>query len=311
MSSRNLPHLALLGATLFWGFSFVCTKMVLQSFSPFVYVFLRLGAASLFFLLILLRKQRRSSGLSGKDHASLLLLALFQPGLYFTFETIGLQHTTASKASIIIALIPMAVMLLARRMIGERVGGKRLVSIALSIAGITILVAGDPGFNWSLKGSLYGDLLILLAVFAASFYIVLARDLGKKLSAVTVTSYQFIYGTLFFAPLFWWQLPQVAWERISEQAIAALVFLVLFATIGAFLLYNYALTKIVAAQAALFLNGIPVITAFGAWLVLGERLTAVQIGGGLLVLFAVYLATVPLNSGRRRAVLAAGWKRKV
>ena len=70
----------------------------------------------------------------------------------------------------------------------------------------------------------------------------------------------------------------------------ALVALTLFATIGAFLCYNFALSRIPTARAAVCINAIPLITTFGAWLLLDERLTALQGIGGLVVLGAVYLA---------------------
>jgi len=66
--------------------------------------------------------------------------------------------------------------------------------------------------------------------------------------------------------------------------VEALLYLTIFATIGAFLCYNYALTKIPAFRAAVFINGIPVVTALGAWILLGESLTVVQAAGGVLVI---------------------------
>jgi drug/metabolite transporter (DMT)-like permease len=66
-----------------------------------------------------------------------------------------------------------------------------------------------------------------------------------------------------------------------------------FATVGAFFCYNYALSKLPAVRAAVFINGIPVVTALGAWLILGEKLTLLQVGGGALVLISVALANFP------------------
>ncbi len=63
-----------------------------------------------------------------------------------------------------------------------------------------------------------------------------------------------------------------------------------------FLFYNYALTQIPASQVAVFINGIPVVTAIGAWFILGESLTLLQMAGGLLVLIAVIVANKPQPS---------------
>lgn len=290
VSEDFLTYTALIFAILFWGLSFVAIKIVLTSFAPFVYVFLRFSLASCFFLLYMLR--RGFPSLSFKFHKKLILIALFEPGLYFTFETIGLTYTTASKASIIIAMIPVVVMIVAHFTLGERISRKHLFGILLSFVGIIILVAGDPHFSWSLHGSFGGDLLIFAAVISTAFYMILVRDLGQSIPSFEITSFQILYGTLFFTPFFIIQLPQTQWSEISLESIAAILFLTIFATIGGFLCYNYVLSKISASRAAVFQNGTPVVTAVAAWIVLGESLTLLQICGAFLVIFALILTNI-------------------
>ncbi len=298
MNPIVLTNLALAGTILFWGLSFIGTKIALTSFTPFVYVFLRFSIASMIFLALLL--YRGWPKLTASDHKKLFLTALFEPGLYFTFETLGLTYTTASKASVIISMVPIAVLLLASCMFKEKIRVKSLVGILLSVAGIIIMVVGDPKFSMSLAGSLTGDLLILGAVVAAAFYMVLARDLGQRLTAVQITSFQMFYGTIFFAPLFILNAGGINWAQVSYQSIGAIIFLAIFASVLAFLFYNYALSQIPASRAAIYLNGIPVVTAIGAWIILGERFTLLQGAGALLVLGAVMLASLkdgsPINS---------------
>ena len=79
---------------------------------------------------------------------------------------------------------------------------------------------------------------------------------------------------------------------MSTPSLIALICLTLFATIGAFFCYNYALARLSASKTALFLNCVPVVTTIGAWAILGERLTLLQIIGGALVLVSVYLISV-------------------
>ncbi len=290
MMNKNLTtYAALIITMLFWGLSFIGTKIALTSFTPLVCNFLRFSLASVFFLMVMLRSGLPK--LSPEQHRKLLLTALFQPGLYFACETFGLTYTTASSASIILALVPIAVLILARFLLGEEITRNNLLGITLSVIGIIVLVLGG-GEKLSLEGSLLGDLLILGAVFSAAFYMVLARDLGKTLSSMQITGFQVIYGTIIFAPFFLYNLPDIRWSQVSIQSIAALVFLALFCTITAFLAYNFALTRIEASRASVFINGIPVVTAIGAWFILGEKLTVVQMAGGALVLLAVFITSV-------------------
>lgn len=290
-SKNYSTYAALIFTIIVWGMSFVAIKIVLQSFTPFVYIFSRFSLASCFFIIYLLRKG--IPALSAKTHKKLLLLAFFEPGLYFTFETLGLTYTTASKTSIIIAIIPIAVMLLAHFILGEKIGRKSIIGIPLSFLGISILVIGEPGFSWAMGKTFYGDLFILAAVVAAAFYMIIVRDLGKTLSSIEITCFQIIYGTVFFAPFFIINVSKTDWAAISFQSLIALIFLSLFATVGGFLGYNYALTQIPASRAAVFQNGIPVVTAIAACLILHESLTPLQIFGGLIALFALTLTNMP------------------
>jgi drug/metabolite transporter (DMT)-like permease len=202
---------------------------------------------------------------------------------------VGLQFTSASKASLIVATIPVAVLALSALFLRERFNGVVIVGIGLSLVGVAMLVFGDPNVNWSFDGPMLGDLLMFGAVIAMAIYTVLMKNLAATRSALDITGLQIIYGALLFAPAFFWQLPNTDWSGLTARSLVALISLTLFATIGAFLSFNFALSKIPATRTAIFLNCVPVVTAIGAWLVLGEWLTAVQIAGGVVVLVSVYL----------------------
>lgn len=293
-------YAALLSAVLFWGLSFVATKIALETIPAFTLIFARFFVSASFFGLLIFK--RGFPRFTAKDHWIILLTALFEPCLYFIFETKGLQYTSAPKASLIIATVPLAVLLLASLLLKERARTASIFGIFISLAGIWLLVTGDPKFSWDLKGALMGDLLIFGAVISASLYIVCARRLGKTYSSLDITTMQTFYGALFFAPAFLWEYPDLQWAAISGRSLTALVYLTIFATIAAFLCYNHALTKIPAARAAVFINGIPVVTAIGAWCLLGEMLSPQQGAGGLLVLAAVFVTSFPdLKASRTRA----------
>ena len=302
MKSSNLftAYSAMVGAVIMWGISFVATKVALEGFPTFTLIFFRFGAASCCFMILIAR--RGVPRFSRKNHGKLFLMALFEPGLYFVFETLGLQYTSAAKASLIIATIPIVIMVLSALFLGERTGPVGIVGILLSLVGIGVLVAGDPNFNMTFGGPLAGDLLIVGAVLSCSVYMVIARDMGRGHSPLEITMMQIIYGAVFFAPLFLWELPAIQWGAVSGRAFIALVYLAFFSTIGAFLCNNYALSKIPASQASVFINGIPVVTALSAWFLLGEILTGLQLAGGALVLLAVFLTNLPalLTSFRQK-----------
>jgi drug/metabolite transporter (DMT)-like permease len=284
-------YAALIATMVFWGLSFVATKVALESIPTFTLVFARFFLAAIIFLIV--RQGRKWPAFKRNDHVKMVLLALFEPGLYFIFETIGLQHTSAAKTSLIIATIPVVVLVLGTLMLGERATDTNVFGIILSFCGIALLVVGDPDFSWDFQGSLFGDLLICGAVISASLYMIFARDLGGRYSSFEITFVQIAYGAVFFAIPSLWELPDVMLTAFTLRSVIAVIYLTLFATVGAFMCYNYALSQVPASRASVFINGIPVVTAIGAWALLNERLTAIQLGGGALVLAAVFLTNLP------------------
>jgi len=287
MRDTSKAYLALLFTVLAWGLSFVATKAALVSFTPFVLVFLRFAAASLAFAFLLRGRMPR---LTLRDHGRFLLLATFEPALYFIFETYGLTLTTASEAAIIIAAVPLAVAVVARFTLREPLEPSTAVAIVISIGGISVLILGGTEGDVELSGSVAGNLLMIGAVVAAAFYTVLARSLAQKWSARQVTGMQAMYGSALLLPFFAATAKRTEWASISATAMGALLFLTFFATIGAFLTYNYSLRILPAGRAAIFINGIPVVATLGGWILLGERLSGLQLVGAAMVILAAYVA---------------------
>jgi len=287
MSNKLNTYMILSVAIIFWGLSFIGTKIALKSFSIFSYIFIRFAIASIIFLFIILFKKIPKLNL--RDHYNLIVLALFEPTLYFIFETNGLSHISATTASLIIATVPIVIMILAHFILKEFITQRKFIGIILSFIGVILLVTGDPQFSLSFEKSIKGVFFLALAVLCAAFYSVITRNLGSKLSAITITSFQIFYGTILLSPFFLFDLFNIQIEKISLEAIWAILFLALFSTVAAFLAYNYTLTKITASQTAVFLNAIPVVTVIAACLILGENLTLQQASGGLIILSALYI----------------------
>ncbi len=291
MMRKNLMavYTALILTVLLWGSSFVAVKIVLQSIPPSAYMFLRFSAASLVFIFILYKKN--SIKLGFKNHLKLAAVAFFEPGLYFIFETAGIQRTSASSASIIIGAVPAAVALSAAVFLKEKIGLKSWIGILLSITGIVLLTVFDKG-NGDGKSTLIGNIFIFLAVIAASGYMITVRKFAPDFTAFQITGWQIIYGALFFLPFFLKDFNTVSWEGMTAASLGALAFLVVFATLTAFVCYNFALTRLPASKASMFINGIPLVTVIVSAVILKETITPVQLAGGAVIISGVTLANL-------------------
>jgi len=132
----STTYFALFSAVLLWGLSFVVTKVALAQLPVFVLLMVRFAMAGGLFLLLLLR--RGLPRLSFREHMVFVLLAVLNPGLYFLGESYGIKYTSASKASLIIATIPVVVLGLSFLLLRERPRPHQVGGIVLSVAGVAV-----------------------------------------------------------------------------------------------------------------------------------------------------------------------------
>lgn len=278
----------------FWGISFVASKIVLGEITPLTYMGVRFLIAAV--LLVGVVAVRGRPRFSRRTHLLIALTALAEPVAYFLFESFGIRLIPATTASLIIATTPLAVMVLAAIFLGEPIRRGGVLAVIVSISGIALLVLGGDGASASPDtvvpgAALLGTLLVFGAVLSAAFYITLARNLTQRHDPVNLTVFQTWWGTGVFVIL--WQLQPPASRTIahlSSDGWVALIFLAIGATVLAFMLYNWALRHETAGTASLYINAIPVVTALTGRLLLDERLSLVQLAGGLMVLASVRLA---------------------
>jgi len=292
------PYIALLAAVVFWGLSFIGTKIALQSITVVTLIFIRFSIASIFFVLLMFYKKVHR--LTRQEHKKLVFLALIQPVLYFLFENYGVKNTGAATASLVIATIPIAVMILAGVVLKEKITPLKVFGISLSFVGILLLVYGDPALKTG-NSSLWGIFCLVMAVVCGAVYSIMIRSISNTIPVIAVTGYQFIYGTIMLAPVMSMQLAGTDYKNIPVEALWAVLFLAVFSTIVAFLSYNYALSRIPASQAAVFLNAVPAVTVFGAWVYLQETITLLQVVAGIIIVLALYLANKPETKNKPAA----------
>lgn len=287
-TSRAYPLLLLCGAVLFWGSSFLATKSAMNSFSPMMVMWLRMVLASLVFLPFWRRVPRpdRRRG----DRRYLLLAVLFIPCLYYLLEGYALRFTSAGQAGAVSAVFPLLVAAAAWPLLGERLSWQGAVGIAVSLAAIALLSFSGVTQD-AAPAPLLGNVLEFCAMLAATGSTLVVKHLSARYDPWFLTGLQAAVGVLFFAPLaFASGMPDIAAAPLSTWL--ALLYLGVVCGLGAFGLYNSALRMLPAGRAALAINAIPVVALVGGWLVLGERLTWLQIAACAMIIGAVAFAEV-------------------
>lgn len=280
------PVLALLAAMLLWASSFVALKVAFRGFDPMAVIFGRMAVGSLGFLLLWRRPW--SVPWRRRDLKYVAFMALCEPCLYFLFEARALELTSASQAGMVTALLPPMVAVAAGVFLKERVTGRMLAGFALAGAGVCGLSLGAR-VSGDAPAPLAGNALEFLAMVCATGYTVTLRSLTARISPLLLTGMQALVGALFFLPFLLFS-PAPFPVRPDPLAAAAVVYLGLAVTLGAYGLYNFGVSRVPASRAAAFVNLIPVFAVALGWLLLGDRFTPAQWGASALVFAGLYLS---------------------
>lgn len=281
-----LPQISLIGAMLLWSSSFVALKIAFQGYHPMQVIFGRMLVASLCFLIFI--PSFRRIKWRRQDFKYLLIMAICEPCLYFIFEAKALENTSASQAGMITAMLPLLVAILAWTFLSERVTRQTLFGFSLAVAGACWLSLSSETTEMA-PNPLLGNFCEFLAMVCAAGYTVSLKHLTSNYPPLFLTAFQAFLGSLFFFPFL--LLPEVGFPNqwITVPALA-IIYLGTFITLGAYGLYNFAVSKIPASQAAAFVNLIPVFSVLLGMIILGERLTFGQWLASGLVFVGVYVS---------------------
>jgi len=290
-------YIAISLSMIFWGFSFVWSKQLLDAgFPVFTIVFFRLFLASAIFV-TLFKIQGRLEKVEKGDWKHFLWLAFFEPFLYFIGEDFGLQQVSASFASVIIALIPIVVSVTMYFAENEKLSWRLLLGAIVSVIGIAVMTFGpQSNIVFNIKGLLW----LLLALAAACGYSVLLSRLVKKYSPITITTYQNLLAIPFYLPFVCiFDLRHWAEINWSASAIVSLVCLAVLCSAGAYMGYSYAAKQIPITKLSVFTNAIPIVTICGAAALGLEALTFQKfIGIAIVVVGVVFSQLRPKTTVR-------------
>lgn len=281
-----LPSLCLVLAMFLWASSFIALKIAFVDYHPMVVISGRMIVASLAFLLLLPRF--RNIRIRRQDWKLLALMALSEPCLYFIFEALALKNTSASQASVITTMLPLLVAVSSALFLAEHFSSKKLLGLFLAMAGGIGLSLGGT-ISEHAPAPLLGNFYEFLAMLCATVYTIAVKQLTSRYSALFLTATQAWVGALFFGPLLF--LPQIPLpDQILLLPTAAIIYLGLAVTIVAYGCYNFALSRMDAGKASIYINLIPLFTMLLGWLAFKESFTLYQYLAGLLIFFGVALS---------------------
>ena len=306
MTKRQKAIAAVTTCVLFWGFSFISIKIAVAVFPPMVLGAIRFAIAVVF-LFFVKKKNAPEEKLIKKDIPLLAGAGLTGVTFYFFCENNGVSLIPASEASIITAAIPVITLITERT--AEKIAsikkknnprmeyGNEKSSFARKIilpgAGALISLTGVglvAGVSFALSGTARGYIFMAGACCSWVIYCFLTKPLFTHRSRIYIVFWQSFIGFLGFLPFTFLDASRNLIHIPHLYVWGHILFLGIFCSALGYSFYARALQVLGAGTASLFLNFVPVVSAIGGFIILGERLRPLQIVGAVLVLSGVYLA---------------------
>jgi drug/metabolite transporter (DMT)-like permease len=304
-----LPQAALLSATVIWGWTFVLVKEGASELGPLTFLALRFALA-LFAILLLFWGRLRRGGLNwGTLRAGLWIgLSLFSG---YLFQTWGLLYTTATKSGFITGLSVILVPLLSALAFKEearlRVPARGWLGAGLAALGLGLILFGQgEAAGLELRLNL-GDLLTLLCAFSFALQVISIGRFVNPGNYPTILVIQI--GTVFVLSLAGALLvehPRLA-MTISPKGWEAILITGLLATALAFFIQNRFQPLSTPTEAAIIFSAEPVFAGLFGYLLLGERLTGLQLLGAAAILGGIVASQLP---GQHPAAVEQSLKRR-
>ena len=270
------------------GSTFVFTRFLVADIDPFTLSFLRYGLTGLILFLITLTTFMKKK-FKKNDLIPLSFLGLAMITLFPNFMALGLEHTTATRAGLLYATMPLCTIIIAYFFNIEKITFNKSLAVLLAIAGVSFCMSEKIDDNF--ENTLKGDFLMMLGVLSASCFTVFSGKFLKKYGNIPVMIYVIFIGTVlnFFISIFFGNSFENLFE-ISKFQIVALVMLIIPGGVIMMFCWGKALQLISPTQAAISLGFNPLSAIFLGSIILNEEITFNLVVGFFSIMMAIILA---------------------
>lgn len=286
-----------LTAAIAWGWAYPLIKLGFAEFgitqtmtgSKMLFAGLRFALAGFILLAIAVATGRNFRVSRPIDWGYMLIFALLNTTLHYSFFYIGLSHSDGARAAIINSLSVFLVVILACIFFkSDRLTPRKILGCSIGLMGIFILNIGKGGGG---QFTFMGDGMIILNACCSAFASLLTRGLSRRVDVFVGTGYSLFFGGLLLV------IPSLLMQGTLPQiTLYGLVILSLLIGISAlgFALYNKLITCNPVGKVAIFNSLIPVVGAVTSCLCLGEPFYWKYLAATLLAMSGIYI----INKGK-------------
>ena len=282
-------YLISLLAIILWSMSYLWSDKLIRLNIPVeFFIFVRILLAGLILLVYNLIRGH-SIHIHKKHIWYFLLLSFFEPFIYFVCETHGIELTESPTFSaLIIATAPIFSVAAGRIFFKERISFINVIGIMVCLSGIAMVTMTNDSLADTF---IFGLILLLIAILAEVGHATVTKFISEDYRPEVIVMYQFLFGSIMLAPLFFTKGIQNFDPAIylSWDAISSVVCLAVFCSSMAFSLWVNTIKELGVAKSSIFMAIIPVFTAIDGWILGQEILTLGQWFGIAIACLGVIL----------------------
>lgn len=271
---------------MFWGVSFIATKVALDELVPLSIIFLRLILGTIFLSVIAVRT-KKSFAVNFKSHGGILLLALIAV-FHLWIQVTGLQYTSAANTGWIIGITPVFMALLGLLFLKEYLTPLKISGIIISFFGLLLLMSkGDFTSIGFISNK--GDFLVLGSAFTWSVYSLVNKKISVNYPPMMTILFLFLIMAIIISPF---AINKNSIESVIQLSTAgwiAILFLGIFCSGIAYVFWAQSLKEMESAKVGAFLYFEPFVTVIASWILLNEEITLLMILAGIIITAGVIL----------------------
>ena len=280
-------YLSLVLTMLFWGGTFIAGRSLAGHVEPASSACLRFAIATLALFFVVLANEGRLSIPPRNKWLPLFFLGLTGVFSYNVCFFTGLQYISAGRASLIIALNPLAISIAAFIFLREPLNYKQMIGILLSLVGAVFVISNGQPHHLGATGFGRGEVALFGCVISWVLYSLIGGTVLKVVSPLVSVFYSSLIGTILLIPLALSQGLATNLTAIAWPQWVSLLYLGLFGTALGFSMYYRAIKQIGATRSGVFINMLPLFAIILSWFILEETIKTIVIFGGVILLTGV------------------------
>lgn len=283
------------------------SKPLAVAFPVFLLAWLRFGIGGVA-MLGWLKKPASEPAMTARTQQLVFLESFLGNFLFSICMLYGVSMTSALAAGVIMASIPAVVAVMSWVFLRERISLRVWIAVACGVVGIALVSLSNQeqipkvlpglGADLTIKTSWLGNLLLIGAVLCESAYAVIGKKLTGVLEPKRITALINLWGFVLVTPFGMWAAWAFDFTKIATGSWLLLLFYSLAASVWTVWLWMTGLKSVAANRAGVFTVFLPISAAAVGVLVLGETMTATQLGAFAVALAGVVLATLPQRGSR-------------